>query len=73
MAPTLPVPPDRQAGSIASRHARDDVEVARTEPVRPGRTPADTGGERDAYVERKAVYVDDLLTRARSWDASGNR
>jgi GrpB-like predicted nucleotidyltransferase (UPF0157 family) len=37
------------------------------------RLVADTGGERDAYVERKAVYVDDLLTRARSWDASGNR
>lgn len=34
---------------------------------------ADTGGERDAYVERKAAYVDDLLTRARAWGAAADR
>ena len=32
-----------------------------------------TGGERDAYVDRKAHYVEDLLVRARSWRAGGNR
>ena len=34
---------------------------------------AATGGERDAYVHRKAHYVEDLLARARSWGADGNR
>lgn len=34
---------------------------------------ADTGGERDAYVDRKALYVDDLLVRARAWSISVGR
>lgn len=34
---------------------------------------AETGGERDAYVDRKEHYVEPLLVRARAWDAERTR